>query len=125
MKKTVLIIEDDKDVQDFYEVALDKFDVELIRAVNGRDAFRIIDSGKQIDLIVLDIVMPVMSGEEFLEELRNNRKLNLPVVVSSVLGIAATRLQSVADIQGVFFKLDRIDEFQELVRKNLNLPDDE
>jgi len=56
---------------------------EVITAVNGQDALDKLEKREDINLILLDIQMPVMTGMEFLDErANNNEKLaNIPVIV--------------------------------------------
>ena len=119
MDKTVLIIEDDRDIQDYYQVVLGDLGINILQAENGLEGLNAIDSGEKIDLIILDIVMPVMDGEEFLRELRLNRKSELPVILSSVDDVSASRLEKVAKVQGSFFKLARVDELRSMIRNYL------
>ncbi|MBI4650037.1 response regulator [Candidatus Desantisbacteria bacterium] len=119
MKKTVLIVEDDIDIQSYYEALLSDMGLKLLKAYNGKEAFTIIDSEKNIDLIILDIVMPIMNGEEFLQELKLERKLNIPVILSSVDEISTLRLTGIYNIEGIFYKLGDFKDLKELVLKNI------
>ena len=121
MGQTVIVVEDDQDIQDYYEVILTDFPVKVIKSVNGKEALSVIESGVKIDLIILDIVMPVMDGEEFLKILREEKGLSIPVIVSSVDEVSASRLEAMLDVQGVFFKLGKIENLLDLVKTNLGL----
>lgn len=53
----------------------------VIQADNGREAIKILEtSGKKIDLVFLDIVMPIMDGKATLKKIRETNK-NLPVIM--------------------------------------------
>lgn len=58
-------------------------DVSLIKtAANGQEALNILSEDKEINLILLDIQMPVMTGMEFLERRAQDEDLaNIPVIV--------------------------------------------
>ena len=60
--KPILIAEDDD--ANFYlaEIMLSELDIKVIRAVNGKEAVEIIENNDDIDLILMDIKMPVMDG---------------------------------------------------------------
>jgi DNA-binding response OmpR family regulator len=78
--KRVLIVDDERDVVDSLAMALEN-DFEIRTAFDGKDALAIV-LVEPIDAIVLDLMMPVMSGEELIGELRA-RDLRIPVIVAS------------------------------------------
>ena len=56
--------------------------IEVIEAKNGSDAIGILKSRDDIDLILLDIIMPIMGGLEMLKVVRADDNLNqLPIIV--------------------------------------------
>ncbi len=117
MKKTLLIIEDDIDIQNYYELILSDLDLEFIKASDGIEAISIIDSGKNIDLIILDVLMPNMDGEEFLWKLRSGRKVETPVLVSTIDSSLAENLKSIGKIHGVFIKGNNGERLKKLVKR--------
>jgi CheY-like chemotaxis protein len=121
MKKNVLIVEDDKDIQDYYEIVLAKLDVDILKAENGEEALQIIDSGKTVDLVLLDVIMPVMDGLTFYQEIREKRELSIPVVPCSVDDGAINRLKEMGGIQETFLKFSKADTLRSLVRRKLNI----
>jgi signal transduction histidine kinase/CheY-like chemotaxis protein len=60
-RKTILVAEDDNLNFSLIKMFLSSLDVEIIRAENGKEAFDIA-SGNKIDLVLMDIRMPVMDG---------------------------------------------------------------
>lgn len=79
----ILLIEDDHDIRVAIRSTLEQGNYEVLSAPNGRSALEIL---KQYipDLIVLDMVMPIMDGEEFLEQKNKSDKLaEVPVVLIS------------------------------------------
>ncbi len=66
----ILIIEDDKNTRRLFEAVLTNAGYNTFTAENGLKAFDIMEN-QQIDLIVLDIMMPVMDGYTFASELRS------------------------------------------------------
>lgn len=55
---------------------------EIIKASNGLEGLTILDQRNDIDLILLDIVMPVMNGLEFLDNLHSRESIShIPVIV--------------------------------------------
>jgi two-component system response regulator (stage 0 sporulation protein F) len=65
MNKKILVVEDEESLRLLYEEELRAEGYEILTAKNGREAIRQLEEGKP-DLIILDIVMPVMDGMEYL-----------------------------------------------------------
>jgi len=105
-KKLVLIVEDDEDIQEIYkEMLLSTFDVDLEQRYDGKEGIESVKR-RRPDLIILDLLMPVMNGEEFLKELRHglNHK-DVPVIVCSVNQSLAHKLYSRGEAEAVLPKL--------------------
>src|ERR1700722_17256379 len=65
----IAIIEDETAIAEMYKFKLEQSGHEVKCAVNGKDGLELIKAF-QPDLILLDLMMPEMSGEEMLEKLR-------------------------------------------------------
>jgi len=104
--KTLLIIEDDTDIQDYYQIVLSGLGVRMLRAYTGKQGLAFVDAGEDIDLILLDIVLPEMGGEEFFHELRLVRKAATRVIVCSVDEKLIDPLRRIGPVQGTFLKGD-------------------
>lgn len=65
----ILVVEDDKNTARLMKAVLKHAGYEVFAASNGKEALEITDK-QHIDLIVLDIMMPVMDGYEFAEYIR-------------------------------------------------------
>ena len=111
----VLIVEDDADLREMMAqlLALEGFHAEAVG--NGRDALDYLEKGDCPDLILLDLMMPVMDGWEFRRRQRSNPRLaSVPVVVLSALDqLRAAELGSTAFLKK---PLD-FDRLLELVRQ--------
>lgn len=79
-KKTVLLVEDDAMLSDAFTLNFKKSDYDMIHAPNGKKALEILKDNK-VDMILLDLLMPVMDGKEFLRQYDNSA--NIPIVVFS------------------------------------------
>lgn len=79
----VLIVDDDSNICDLIELYLNKEGYKTYKAHNGREAVKTFNE-KQIDLVVLDIMMPEMDGYEVLKEIRKTSEL--PVVMLTAKG---------------------------------------
>lgn len=64
--KRMLIVEDETALLDAYTLLFQSRNYEVSQAANGREALKALQ-GKRFDYIVLDILMPVMGGVDFLE----------------------------------------------------------
>jgi CheY-like chemotaxis protein len=65
-KRVVLVVEDDRDVLDALAMTLEETDYEVLRARNGLEALGQLElNGSRCDLILLDLMMPVMNGWDF------------------------------------------------------------
>ena len=68
--ETVLVVEDDEDVCEMACISLKRYGYNVLKAPGGRQAIEIVRSGKKIDLLLTDVVMPVMGGIELAGELK-------------------------------------------------------
>jgi len=81
-KPSVLIVDDDPEVRDLVSTTLEGSGLKTMQAVNGRAAIDWLNNHPLPSLILLDLMMPVMDGFAFLEELRKDGELiDVPVVV--------------------------------------------
>lgn len=81
---SVLIVEDDRDIRECMADALEVEGYSVALAGNGREALDLLRAGVRPDLILLDLLMPVMSGWEFRQEQLSDPLLSgIPVVVVS------------------------------------------
>ena len=67
--KRVLVVEDEQSIAEMYQFKLDKGGYEVKVAVNGKEGLAIAEEFSP-DLVLLDLRMPVMSGDEMLTKLR-------------------------------------------------------
>jgi len=90
-KPKVLIVDDEPLNLDYLEQELEDFNYHILTAVNGRDALDKIQS-ELPDLVLLDIMMPVLDGFAVLAQIKADPRLrDIPVIVIS----AANDLESV------------------------------
>ena len=117
--KTILVVEDDEDMRFYFQIILEGEGFDLVMAENGAEALQIIDSGRKVDLILLDMVMPVMSGEEFFRILRQERGARVPIIFCSVDEMRALPLRVYGTLNGIFLKGHGNQELKELIYRNL------
>lgn len=83
IKNTVLIVDDDEAIRDSLKYVLEFLGFRVLLAENGQAALTLI-SHTLPSLILLDIMMPVMNGWEFLEAMMHDQNLStIPVIVMS------------------------------------------
>ncbi len=94
--RRLLLVDDDPAIRETLADLLNDEGYEVITAVNGRDALtRLRALGSRPCVILLDLMMPVMSGSEFYDELRHDPVLaDIPVIVISADGNARWKVQS-------------------------------
>ncbi|TNE51759.1 MAG: response regulator [Deltaproteobacteria bacterium] len=80
----ILIVDDEPFNVDYLEQELEELDLDTLSAFNGVEALEQIEAHKP-DLVLLDIMMPVMDGFEVLERLKNSPYSNIPVIVISAM----------------------------------------
>jgi CheY-like chemotaxis protein len=111
----ILIVEDDADLREMMAQLLTLEGFRASTVANGREALEYLNQGDKPDVILLDLMMPVMDGWEFRRQQQANADLSkVPVIVLSALD--QTRA---ADVNAVAFlkkPLD-FDRLLELVRQ--------
>lgn len=88
MCKTVMVVEDDSSTRTVLAQILSMIGYDVVTAENGRDALERLAAGCHPCLILLDMMMPVMDGYEFLQKRRSvGQAAEVPVVVSSAAAV--------------------------------------
>jgi CheY-like chemotaxis protein len=93
--RQILIVEDDADVRESIQDALESEGYRVVTAVNGKDGLERLREVERPCIILLDLVMPVMSGTEFLVAMRSADGLaTIPVVVVSAWPDEAAKVRT-------------------------------
>ena len=80
-EQTILVIDDEQELLDVVKELLERHLYRVLTAASGREGLDLLRKEK-VHLILLDIVMPKMSGFEVLSELkRNSETASIPVVM--------------------------------------------
>ena len=75
----ILIVEDDEKLSQLYKIVLTKAGYETVLAANGQEAWDIVDT-ERIDMVITDVMMPVLNGYDFVKILRQENPL-IPVLM--------------------------------------------
>ena len=96
--RSILLVEDDEIVRRAIQMVLEWEGYQVKCALNGQEALDYLREGNRPSLILLDIMMPVLDGEQFRrEQLRDPALASIPVIVVS----AATFAESVNAVHHV------------------------
>ena len=85
-QKTVLLVEDEKFLSNLLKARLEALGVKVIQVFDGSEAIKLLADLKP-DLILMDIILPKISGFEIMEMINADPTLhNAPVIIISNLG---------------------------------------
>jgi CheY-like chemotaxis protein len=80
---SIMIVEDDEDIREMLKLVLVAGGYHVATAADGLEAWEYLAAGTRPALIILDLMMPRMDGEEFLKKLRASSQSGISVVVMS------------------------------------------
>jgi CheY-like chemotaxis protein len=84
LARTVLVVDDEPDIRESLRDALEDEGYDVVTAANGREALTVLPGLPRPLAMILDIIMPVMSGAELYTALQADPLLaSIPVVVST------------------------------------------
>ena len=89
--KKILIVDDNKLNIKVAKRALQNFNFELEEAEDGLECINKVIKGNEYDLILMDIMMPNMDGEETLIKLKENPNFNIPVIALTADAISGAK----------------------------------
>jgi CheY-like chemotaxis protein len=82
----LLLVEDDDDIRQELRELLEEEGFFVVEAHNGQEALDALERGLRPTLVVLDMMMPVMDGWEFLERIRSDAwSADLPVLLATAV----------------------------------------
>ena len=95
LKKTILVVEDDPASRALLSLALESEDLEVVTASGAAEALDFLQSEEPPSLVLLDVSMPGMNGDDFLKRLRETPGLkDLKIVLVSGWDDIAKRAQN-------------------------------
>jgi CheY-like chemotaxis protein len=112
----ILVVEDDKDLREGLAEALRLEGYEVVSVEHGEAALRHLRTGAPPCMILLDLMMPVMDGWTFREELLKDQALaSIPVVVMTAA--SSERARAVAS-DAILYKPLQMDAVVEVVQEH-------
>ncbi|MCT4604385.1 MAG: response regulator [Marinifilum sp.] len=91
--KTILVVEDEEFNRIYFEELLNQIKCKVIVANNGIEAIEVCQKNPKIDLVLMDIKMPLMNGYEATKEIKKLRP-NLPIIAQTAFALLGDKKKS-------------------------------
>jgi two-component system, OmpR family, KDP operon response regulator KdpE len=91
MNVTVLVVDDEKPLRDFVRRNLEARGYKVLNAANGLEALAIFEN-EQVDLVILDIMMPHLDGLETARRIREESRV--PIIILTAMGEEADKVRA-------------------------------
>jgi DNA-binding response OmpR family regulator len=83
---SILVVEDDAVSRKLITSILEKHDFTVVAKESAMDAWKYLESGKSCELIVTDVMMPIMDGFALIQKLKANKRFSkLPIILCTSL----------------------------------------
>lgn len=118
-RKTVLVVDDDDDARGLLTSVLESAAYDVLQAGDGAEALRLLESpGARCNIILLDLMMPVMNGWDFRRKQRQNAALaGIPVLLMSA-GAHIAAASGDLDAVGFMAKPVEVSDLLDKVKKH-------
>jgi len=114
---TILIAEDEFSNYIYLEALLEAYNYKLIHVKNGKDAVTTLENNKDVDLVLMDINMPVMNGYEATVEIRKANKI-IPIIALTAYAMETDRKKALeSGCNDYLSKPLQEDKLNEIIRK--------
>lgn len=116
--KTILVVEDDKDIQFALKMLLESEGYIVKEALNGSEAMQFISTEGLPNLILLDMTMPIMNGWEFAAAFHAKYDQSVPIIVMTA---AADAKQRSLDVKAAGFvaKPFKLEDLTAVIQKHI------
>ncbi len=94
--KTVLVADDD--MRNIYSLtkALERYQMNVIPAIDGKDALQKLRANRKVDIVLMDMMMPEMDGYEATQQIRKDPRLrHLPVIAVTAKAMMGDRAKCI------------------------------
>ncbi len=112
--KCVLLVDDDRDILQAMQSALEDLGPQILTATNGNEAVRQAQQ-REPDLVILDQMLPGRSGFLVMERLKRGKKKSDPPRVIMITGNQGTRHRVYAETLGVDLYLNKPFRMEKLI----------
>ena len=116
MHHKILIIDDDKGIVEMIKAALTKRNYEVFTASDGTEGLELVKNSPP-DLILLDVVMPLMNGYEFLRALKALKAIEGGAMIPVVVMTAKEGMEEIFKFEGVNEYLVKPSDSSKLIKK--------
>lgn len=87
MLKKVLVVDDSALIHQMYKMVLMRYRCEIVDALNGQEALEKLDKNPDVNMMLVDINMPLMNGLEFIQKVKELGKYDhIPIIIVSTEG---------------------------------------
>lgn len=118
MPEKILVVDDDEDFRSEFKVSLEEYDV--LEADSGQKALELLRKPNEIDLVILDVVMPGLTGTEVLKEIRRMSP-GLGIIMLTGYGSKDTAVEALrCSADDYVEKPVDIDRIKEIIEKVLD-----
>ena len=115
-RRSILVVDDDEDVRNMLCVLLSAEGYSAAGAADGLDALDRLRGGEPPSMLVVDLMMPRMGGEELLREMNRESALaSIPVVIMS--GHPAVHLPNLPKVNAWLVKPVELDELLTVIQR--------
>ena len=88
--KVILVVEDDEISLEFLKELFEPYQVRLLTVYNGKDAIEVCKKESDIDIVLMDVQLPIMNGREAMQEIKKIRP-ELPVIAQTAFAMSGDR----------------------------------
>lgn len=87
MLKKILVVDDSALIHQMYRLVMGRYKCEIVDAMNGQEALDALASHDDVQLVLLDVNMPVMNGIQFMEKASKSEIVKkIPIIIISTEG---------------------------------------
>ncbi|HSB94320.1 MAG TPA: response regulator, partial [Flavitalea sp.] len=116
--KNILVVDDD--VRNLFALTtvFERYNINVVTAESGREAISILNDSSNIDMVLMDIMMPEMDGYETTQKIRREHKnTNLPIIAVTAKAMKGDRQKCIeAGASDYITKPLKIDQLLSLMR---------